>query len=277
MSTSKEKDITEQTLKDEENSEDMIKNITTRINMIINPNEANGKYEINKFSKILNVGKEFKGDENIALFQTLKMMDKALMDENDKEFKAEYEKIGLEFTDINGTKMQINATLGKGHFQKDLDYLIKIGCNDCSIDCASKSANNLFIKSTELKEPNLNQDKEQIKEKDKKVLDFKNPATLDNFEKCLKGGMEATIALAESIGDESITAFTQNLSRVAGVSGLGKHISNTITQQNNKNQSKEVMNRLSLAYEEKVKSGAIKLPKEKVIEHSNQKILGASR
>ena len=79
--------------------------------------------------------------------------------------------------------------------------------------------------------------------------------------------------MAESIGDESITAFTQNLNRVAGISGIGKHINNIVSAQNNK----EVINRLGKAYTEKVKSGAIKLPKEKVMEHSNQKSLGANR
>lgn len=91
--------------------------------------------------------------------------------------------------------------------------------------------------------------------------------------KDIKGGIEATAALAESIGDESITAFTQNLNRVAGISGIGKHINNIVSAQNNK----EVINRLGKAYTEKVKSGAIKLPKEKVMEHSNQKSLGANR
>lgn len=257
-------------------SKTLSNNITTRINIDIDPKKLKSSYEINKFKKLLNNGKEFKGDENKALFQTLKMMDKALMDENNKDFKAVYEKVGLDFTDINGNKIKIDAKLGEGYFQKDLDHLIKMGCNDCNIGNASKIANKLFINSTELKEPILEKNKEPIKEIGK-GLEFKNPATLDNFEKCLKSGMEATAALAESIGDESITAFTQNLSRVAGISGLGKHISNTIAPQNDKNQSKEVMNRLGLAYEEKVKNGAIKLPREKVMEHSNQKSLGASR
>ena len=51
--------------------------ITARINMIADVNEARENGEVDKFGRLLNVGKEFKGDENMALFQTLKMMDKA--------------------------------------------------------------------------------------------------------------------------------------------------------------------------------------------------------
>ena len=250
-------------------SKTLSKNITSRIDIDTN---KDGNYQIDKFSKLLAANKEFRGDENIALFQTLKMMDKALMDENNKDFKAIHEKIGFNFTDIDGKTIHINARLGEGHFQKDLDYLVKIGCNDCGIGSVSKIANKIFIKSTETNDLILDQNEEQNKERGK-GLNFKNPATIDNFEKCLKGGIEATAALAESIGDESITAFTQNLNRVAGISGIGKHINNIVSAQNNK----EVINRLGKAYTEKVKSGAIKLPKEKVMEHSNQKSLGANR
>ena len=250
-------------------SKTLSKNITSRIDIDTN---KDGNYQIDKFSKLLAANKEFRGDENIALFQTLKMMDKALMDENNKDFKAIHEKIGFNFTDIDGKTIDINARLGEGHFQKDLDHLVKIGCNDCGIGSVSKIANKIFIKSTETNDLILDQNEEQNKERGK-GLNFKNPATIDNFEKCLKGGIEATAALAESIGDESITAFTQNLNRVAGISGLGKHINNIVSAQNNK----EVINRLGKAYTEKVKSGAIKLPKEKVMEHSNQKSLGANR
>ena len=250
-------------------SKTLSKNITSRIDIDIN---KDGNYQIHKFSKLLAANKEFRGDENIALFQTLKMMDKTLMDENNKDFKAIHEKIGFNFTDIDGKTIHINARLGEGHFQKDLDHLVKIGCNDCGIGSVSKIANKIFIKSTETNDLILDQNEEQNKERGK-GLNFKNPATIDNFEKCLKGGIEATAALAESIGDESITAFTQNLNRVAGISGIGKHINNIVSAQNNK----EVINRLGKAYTEKVKSGAIKLPKEKVMEHSNQKSLGANR
>lgn len=250
-------------------SKTLSKNITSRIDIDIN---KDGNYQIHKFSKLLAANKEFRGDENIALFQTLKMMDKALMDENNKDFKAIHEKIGFNFTDIDRKTIHINARLGEGHFQKDLDHLVKIGCNDCGIGSVSKIANKIFIKSTETNDLILDQNEEQNKERGK-GLNFKNPATIDNFEKCLKGGIEATAALAESIGDESITAFTQNLNRVAGISGIGKHINNIVSAQNNK----EVINRLGKAYTEKVKSGAIKLPKEKVMEHSNQKSLGANR
>ena len=223
-------------------SKTLSKNITSRIDIDIN---KDGNYQIHKFSKLLAANKEFRGDENIALFQTLKMMDKALMDENNKDFKAIHEKIGFNFTD-------------------KFPHATKVNNN--------KIANKIFIKSTETNDLILDQNEEQNKERGK-GLNFKNPATIDNFEKCLKGGIEATAALAESIGDESITAFTQNLNRVAGISGIGKHINNIVSAQNNK----EVINRLGKAYTEKVKSGAIKLPKEKVMEHSNQKSLGANR
>lgn len=187
--------------------------ITARINMIADVNEARENGEVDKFGRLLNVGKEFKGDENMALFQTLKMMDKALMDENSKDYKATFEKIGFELTDINGEKIQINARLGEGYFQKDLDHLIKMGCNSCDIGGASKVANMLFEKSTELKEPNLEQEQGQEKSKEKgKGLEFKNPATLENFEKILNGGLKGMVTTAESIGDESVKAFVSNMS-----------------------------------------------------------------
>lgn len=268
-------------IKQNAKDENLIKNITTRINMTTNTDGAKYNHEIDKFGKFLNTNRDFKGDENVALFQTLKMMDKALMDENNKEFKAVYEKIGLDFTDIDGKQIQINAMLGEGHFQKDLDHLTKIGCNDCEVGNVSNVANNLFIKATELKEPTKTQNEQNKQKQQNKNLEFKNPATLDNFEKCLKGGLEATAVLAESIGDESITAFTQNLNRVAGISGLSK-----ILPQNKNHKSKDIQNderskaileRIGEAYTKKIQSGDIKLPKEKVMEHSNKKNLGASR
>lgn len=260
--------------------------ITARINMIADVNEARENGEVDKFGRLLNVGKEFKGDENMALFQTLKMMDKALMDENSKDYKATFEKIGFELTDINGEKIQINARLGEGYFQKDLDHLIKMGCNSCDIGGASKVANMLFEKSTELKEPNLEQEQGQEKSKEKgKGLEFKNPATLENFEKILDGGLKGMVTTAESIGDESVKAFVSNMERVTNITGLGK----TLPKENKPSREKsaekltndlseaQVLEGMGKAYAQKIASGAIKAPQEKVREHSNQKSLGASR
>lgn len=255
--------------------------IVTRINMT-DINEAKENGEVNKFRQFLNVGKEFRGDENMAFFQTLKMMDKALMDENDKDFKATFEKVGFELTDINGEKIQINAKLGEGYFQKDLNHLIKMGCNDCNVGSVSKVANTLFEKSTEIKEPNLEQ--EQGKEKNK-GLEFKNPATLENFEKILDGGLKGIITTAESIGDESIKAFVSNMERVTNITMLSRTLTKESKSDKEKNIDKsvqdiseaQILKDLGKVYAQKIASGAIKMPQEKVREHSNQKGLGIDR
>lgn len=248
---------------------DLEKNISVSINMATSTDGLKSKNEIEKFAKFLQVGQEFKGDDAKAVFQTLKAMDKALMDTNNKDFKHLYEKIGLKFKDINGKEIKINAKLGEGWFQKDLNHLVNLGSNDCSFT-PSKIANKMFIKATELEKAEPNKDKSIEKEKSK--FKFKNLLPQNAFDKVINGGVNTIAMIAESTGDESMQQFAQSFTRIAS---MGQSKDRAIpSKEKDSSFSQDILNFIGGSHKKLVENGEITKPKEKTKEFMHPKDVG---
>lgn len=186
-----------------------------------------------EFAKILKTGQEFKGDDLQAFLQTMVVMDEAIASKNEKNLEFSGDSIKLQLSDVDGTKIDINAKLGEGYFSKDLDHLVNLGSKDISQNAPSKEAKEVFAKAVE-REPSQEQEKNKNKDLDKantaeieevgtkkEPLRFKNPASSTSLDNVLNGGIQAVATMAESVGDEALSGFAKNVCDMyRGVGGI---------------------------------------------------------
>lgn len=168
-----------------------------------------------EFAEILKANEEFKGEDLKAFLQTVATMDEAIKAKNDKDLKFSGDSLKLEFSDIDGSKTEINAKLGEGYFNKDLNHLLNLGSNDLSKKEVSKEAND-FVKNALEKEPIKEQDLSkanttEIESVGQKTR-FKNPASATSLDNVMNGGVQSAVSLAESFGDEGISNFAKGVS-----------------------------------------------------------------
>ena len=235
-----------------------------------------------EFAKILKTGQEFKGDDLQAFLQTMVVMDEAIASKNEKNLDFSGDSIKLQLSDIDGTKIDINAKLGEGYFSKDLDHLVNLGSKDISKNPPSQEAKEIFAKAVE-REPSQEQEKNKDKELDKantteieevgtkkEPVRFKNPASSASLDNVLNGGIQAVASMAESVGDEALGGFAKNLCDM--YRGVGGIVSPAKSSPSLEEQMNQINNNNVKKVSKAIKDGKVKISsKQKEEERTNNK------